>query len=199
MMTGIYQPGYTQEVNLSEEAWWPTRPAHQVDWSSEAQKRSSKAQKHSRIPLDLGYRFLDVLVVESNSVTPSLGYLYKPSRLARRGRIETYSITHPIHPISTCTLRAASRLNSRPRRVEPESHPIVNILYSIKVAGSRLVTQRGGGGGGPRGKTFFPFFPPTPNRRWRPPSPPFSQTAPAPPPPGAPPGSPLPTRPPPWR
>src|SRR3954447_17892030 len=59
LLMGIYQPGYTQEVDLSEEAWWSTRPAHQVDWSSEAQKRS-------RIPLDLGYRFLVILVVESN-------------------------------------------------------------------------------------------------------------------------------------
>src|SRR3954468_1484235 len=53
LLMGIYQSGYTQEVDLSKETWWPTRPAHQVDWSSEAQKRSSKAQKHSRILLDL--------------------------------------------------------------------------------------------------------------------------------------------------
>src|SRR3954469_9681922 len=53
LLMGIYQPGYTQEVDLSEETWWPTRPAHQVDWSSEVQMRSSKAQKRSRSLLDL--------------------------------------------------------------------------------------------------------------------------------------------------
>jgi hypothetical protein len=68
LLMGIYQPGYTQEVDLSEEAWWPTRPAHQVDWSSEAQKRSSKDRRRSRIPLDLGFRFLVKLEVKSNSV-----------------------------------------------------------------------------------------------------------------------------------
>src|SRR3954447_6854618 len=26
LLMGIYQPGYTQEVDLSEETWWPTRP-----------------------------------------------------------------------------------------------------------------------------------------------------------------------------
>src|SRR4051794_16325016 len=68
LLMGIYQPGYTQEVDMSEEAWWPTRPAHQVDWSSKAQKRSSKDWRRSRIPLDLGFRFLVELEVESNSV-----------------------------------------------------------------------------------------------------------------------------------
>src|SRR4051794_2568819 len=113
MVMGIYQPGYTQEVDLSEEDWRSTRPAHQVDWSSEAQKRS-------RIPLDLGYRFLDELVVESNSVMPSLGYLYKPPRLARRGRSKH---THPIHPISTCTLRATSRLKLSPSSSRARESP----------------------------------------------------------------------------
>src|SRR4051812_29031742 len=53
LLMGIYQPGYTQEVDLTGEAGWPTRLAHQGDWRSEAQMRSSKAQKRSHNPLDL--------------------------------------------------------------------------------------------------------------------------------------------------
>src|SRR3954454_16890164 len=53
LLMGIYKPGYAQEVDLSGEAWWPTRPAHRGYWRSEAQKRSSKAQKRSRRPLVL--------------------------------------------------------------------------------------------------------------------------------------------------
>src|SRR4051812_11977189 len=53
LLMGIYQPGYTQEVDSTGEAGWPTRLAHQGDWRSEAQKHSLKAQKRSRSPLNL--------------------------------------------------------------------------------------------------------------------------------------------------